>query len=160
MEDDDLERDDTQPQRESEDIRLLRKKAKRADELEPEVSKLRQQLAIAQAGLSDLNDKQVKALIASHDGEWDGESLKATAVDLGFAKAPEPEVPAEELKTLERMANASAGAEHVGKVRPVDEIASAQTPEEVMAAYRKAGGNIAQRESSPPPEQAQIPATG
>ena len=132
---------ENEPQ-ESPDIRQLRKKAKLADEAEARANAAERKLAIIQAGV-DINSPTGKLFLKAYDGDNDTDSIQTAAQEYGVIKAPEPEVPAEELKTLERMANASAGAEHVGKTNPVDEIKSAQSPEEVIAAYEKAGGRIA-----------------
>ena len=133
---------ENEPQ-ESPDIRQLRKKAKQADELAETVNSLKRENTIFKAKL-DLTPRQIRALASDPDVDWDDpESVRSAAVEMGWAKAPEPEVPDEELKTLERMANASAGAEHVGKTNPVDEINSAQTPDEVIAAATKAGVRLA-----------------
>lgn len=85
------------------------KKAKRADELETELGDYKRKDAITGAGLK-LNDRQVKALLAAHDGEVTAEGLKATAIELGFAqKSQEDEELEEDLAAQERIAAAAAG---------------------------------------------------
>lgn len=132
-----------QQERESKDMRLLRQKAKQADELAETVTSLKRENTIFKAKL-DLTPRQIRALASDPDVDWDDpESVRSAAVDMGWATPKEPEVDPEEVKTLQRIEQASAGAEHVGKTNPVDEIKSAQSPEEVVAAYQKAGGRIA-----------------
>lgn len=128
---------------ESPDIRQLRKKAKQADDLAEQITTLRRENTIFKAKL-DLTPRQIRALASDPDVDWDDpESVRAAAVEMGWAKEPEPEIPDEEMRTLGRIEQASAGTEHVGKVNPVDSIRSAETPEEVIAAATRAGVRIA-----------------
>lgn len=62
----------------------------RASEAEGRAADLERKLALSEAGLSKLSDKQVKALLAAHEGDVTGEALKATATELGFG-GPKPE---------------------------------------------------------------------
>lgn len=50
----------------------------------------RRELAFTQAGLTGLSDKQVKALVATHEGEITADALKATATELGFVADKPP----------------------------------------------------------------------
>jgi len=78
---------------ESDQDRNWRKLEERAKNAEERAAQLERQVAFTEAGLSDLSDKQVKALVATHEGEMTAEALKATATDLGFVKV-ETETPA------------------------------------------------------------------
>lgn len=75
----------------------------------------RQENTILKAGLT-LSDKQVNALVASHDGDWTPEAIKETATELGFVKGETPdEAPAagptaEDEAAAARIAEATAGA--------------------------------------------------
>lgn len=96
------------------------KRAKEAEELRTKLSEFERRDAIRAAGL-ELNDRQVRALLASHDGELTAEDLRATAVDLGFAQ-DETEVPEEEQAAHERVAAAAKGGKppQAGVVTPAD----------------------------------------
>ena len=60
----------------------------RAKVAEERSAQLERELAFHKAGLSNLSDKQVKALSAAHEGEFTAELIKATAEELGFAAKP------------------------------------------------------------------------
>lgn len=59
----------------------LEDKAKQA---EAKAAELERKLAFSEAGLTGLSAKQVKALLAAHEGDVTAEAIKATADDLGF----------------------------------------------------------------------------
>lgn len=91
-------------------IKELEKQVKEGDATKASLAAAEQRLAVYEADLK-LSAKQVKALFASHDGDdFSPEALKATAVELGFAKAEEP-VSDEEREAQERVAAASTGAQ-------------------------------------------------
>lgn len=75
---------------ESSVVKTLRAENKRLKKDAEDAPKLRLQLALTKGKLDTLNEKQVKALLAAHDGEIEPEALKATATELGFGQAPEP----------------------------------------------------------------------
>jgi len=56
----------------------------RAKAAETRAEAAERKVALSDAGLSGLNEKQVKALLSAHDGDISGEALKATASELGF----------------------------------------------------------------------------
>lgn len=132
--DEDLEDDDRQPtqqqrrRRETPDIRDLRRKAKRHDELEAEIAEIKRERALEKAGLKtpdgrDLTERQIKALLATHDGEMTADALRATALDLGFVTPSEQEQErTEALATEDRIAQAAAGAgtPRAGVLTPAD----------------------------------------
>ena len=114
MNDDQYENEESE-ENETPAIRNMRKRikeleadAKKAQELEARAVAAERRVAIAEAGVK-LSDKQLKALAAVHDGEWTPESIKGTAAELGYIAPPEPEVPAEELEALNRVADAASG---------------------------------------------------
>lgn len=72
---------------ESNVIKELRAKAKRVEEAEAKAADLERKFALSEAGLSGLNDKQVRALLSAHDGDIVADALKATASELGFVAA-------------------------------------------------------------------------
>lgn len=84
---------------------------KEAEDLRAENTRLVRQMAVRDAGL-ELNDRQRKALEATHEGEWSPEALRQTAADLGFAAATiQQSVPADELASLSRFEQAARGGE-------------------------------------------------
>lgn len=91
----------------------------RAKVAEEEAAQLRRELAFTKAGLDGLSDKQVKALVAAHDGDMTADALKATADELGFGaketgqSPPAPEsVPAQVSEAAELARLANSPAEH------------------------------------------------
>lgn len=94
-------------------IKQLRQKAERADAAESKAADLERELVVHKAGLTTLTDKQLKALSAAHEGDWEPDALKATAAELGFgpqpAQEPEPKIPEAEAAAMQRVANASGG---------------------------------------------------
>lgn len=130
---------------ESEVIKKLRKDAAKAGAAEAEAQTLRTENALLKAGLGGLTEKQRKAFLAAHDGELDAEALKATALELGFAKAdeqPQQQIPADEQAQHQRLAEATAGAvPSEAQVKSVnDEISVTQSPEELRALIHQHGG--------------------
>lgn len=67
----------------------LSRTGKARSKAEAELAEARRELAIAKAGLTDLEPKKVTALLAAHDGDLTPDLLRATAVTLGFAEAPD-----------------------------------------------------------------------
>jgi hypothetical protein len=63
-----------------------------------------------------LSDRQISALVASHDGDWTPDAIKATAVELGFVKEEAPDetttttASAEDVAVAERITDATSGA--------------------------------------------------
>lgn len=119
----------------------LRRKARQAEHWQQRAERLEKELAVTR-NLGPLSELQMNAVLSVHAGELTNEALWATADALGLA-ATGSFVPRSELDAHDRIAAASAGSESVTRTNPVDEILAAQTPEEVEAAYVKAGGRIA-----------------
>lgn len=132
---------ETQVTNESADIRQLREKAKRSDALELENARYKQQAQLREAGL-DLNDKQLKALNAAHDGESNPDAWRKTAEELGFAR-PAEETSTDEQKAHQQVQNASAGSTTKAELTPEDAYAQANTPAEVLAIARERGSVVA-----------------
>jgi hypothetical protein len=109
--------------------------------------RMERQLAIRDADLS-LKPMQMTALERVHEGDWTADSIRETAVALGFVAEAPPEVPPEELARLSRIDAASAGARNAGT--PVDRdqefearLRAAKSDDEFMAIYRESGRPIA-----------------
>jgi hypothetical protein len=125
-------------------IRDLRKKAEKADAAEAEAQAARRELALHKAGLGDLTDKQMKALTATHEGDWDVESLKASATELGFVKTPaddkpEPRIPPEEMAAHQRVADAAGGGPAPAFDLDAALEAAADDPEQIKTLLAGAG---------------------
>lgn len=71
--------------------RNWRKLEDRAKTAEERAAQLERELAFNKAGLTDLSDLQVKALVATHEGEMTADALKAQAKALGFLPEPTPQ---------------------------------------------------------------------
>ena len=96
-------------------IRTLETEAKQAEDVREENIRLVRQIAVRDAGL-ELNDRQRKALEATHEGDWTPELIRQTAADLGFpgvTTVQTPTVPADELAALGRINQASVGGGNV-----------------------------------------------
>lgn len=134
---DDDDYDEAPNEEDSPVVTALRKKAAKADKLEPENTSLRMENAVLKAGLGGLNERQQKALIASHEGDLTPDALKATAAELGFTvETPEPEtpqVPDDEQAAHQRVADTTGGAQpaeatvttleqKIGQVQSVEEL--------------------------------------
>jgi hypothetical protein len=137
--DDDLdESQDSRAQIPVEDLRNLRKKAKAADEAERRAAKAERELAFAKAGL-DLGDAKVGYFVKGYDGDLTPESIRATAVELGFVAAPQADQQAAlEARSIEQITSTAAG----GQPATFDvaaELSAARNEREVMSILRRAG---------------------
>ena len=103
--------------------RQMAKELKRLKQVESDHAKLRQDTAIGQIG-KELNERQVKALLATHEGDMTTEALRATAAELGFIEADDAEpVPPEDLDAEEQVNKAVAGSSSpntAGLITPAD----------------------------------------
>lgn len=137
---------DDDEQHESSVIKDLRQKAKRTEAAESETATLRQKVAILEAGITNLTPAKQKALLAAHEGDLTAESLRVTAIDLGFLaedtpEAGAPQVPLEEQAAHKAMAEATAAAEaSEAQTKTLnDEINAAKTPQELEAILAREG---------------------
>lgn len=135
--DDDLDVDDAFPEAGEDDrFKEMRRAANRAAKLGKEnaaltarLAEMERQVALTQAGLVSLNDKQTKALLAAHEGEFTKDALRTTAADLGFITltddTPDPAVE----QALQTQARITAAAQGTQPPRPAvkldDQIAQA-----------------------------------
>lgn len=123
-----------------EHIATLEAEAKKAADLEVELTTLRRATALKDAGLAFDEDRMV-ALQAVHKGDWTPEAVKETAIKLGWAQA-DAGATDEERQALERMNAARSG----GTTVPPDQeaafqakLAGAKNAAELMAIYRESG---------------------
>lgn len=108
------------------------------DEAKNELAAVKQELALTQAGLSNLSPKQVKALLATHDGDLTGDALKATAAELGFG-GPAPEV--EQVETQDPQVQAELDTMSQFANTPVQHSAPPQAYDEVVKASQEFEGS-------------------
>lgn len=125
-------------------IRDLRQKANRTDVAEAKATELQRELVVHKAGLTDLSDKQLKALTLAHEGDWEPEALKATANELfpgamTAGEQTEPRIPDAELQAHQRVAAAASGQSAPPPPDLTAQIEAAQNPEEIKAILRNAG---------------------
>lgn len=153
MPDEDLT-DDDQDDELVDDSRLVRdlrkqlkdanKALREAQEGSAKAEAMERKVAVLEAKL-DLNERQQKALFASHDGEWTADALRTTAEELGFIQ-PSKELQ-DEIAAHGRVREAAQGASEV-RADPVAEMdaldmSDPQYQEKVMALVSKHGGNSA-----------------
>ncbi len=91
-------------------LREKSKRAKQADELEAKVTSYERREALKEVGLTDLSPRKMKALEASHEGEWSPEGVRETAVELGFLTVEQPDETDEALEAHDRIGRATVGA--------------------------------------------------
>ena len=121
------------------EIRIWRNNSRKWEEAESRLTTLeRENLLLRTPGLSNLTDRQMKALFATHDGELTPDSLRETAQDLGFVAPPEPDVPEAEAAAHQRTINASAGSDP-HQADPLASVLAAETQEEFWERARAAG---------------------
>jgi hypothetical protein len=139
--DDDAPDTDDEPQRDNHDIRQLREKAKRADELEARLAAMERETAFAKALGDKLTDPKMRYFEKAYDGDLTVEAIREAAKRDGFW--PEPQGAGgndrADLEAATRMAAASQGA---GEPVPPDvheAVRKAQSEEEVLAIIEAAG---------------------
>jgi len=124
------------------DIRALERKAKAAEDATAKVASLERQLAFLEAGINP-TDPKLKYFTKGYDGDMTADAIKAAATEAGFLEAPKaPEVPPDELAAMTRSTAVTAGAQNPGA--SADQafraaLASASTPDQVMAVVEKFG---------------------
>lgn len=126
-------------------LKAANKEARRAAELDAKIATYERRDSLRDSGLDSLNDRQRKALEATHEGAWTPEAIRTTAVELGFAEPLPPDVPAADVAAANRMAAASTGANTApDRDAEIDAmIAGAKNESELMAVYRQSGRAIA-----------------
>lgn len=125
------------------ELRKAQKELREAKEGSAAAEEARQEIAVLRAGL-DLKPSQIKALRATHEGEWTADAVRATAEDLGFATPQDDNT--EELASVKRMSEASSGAgapQNVDGFSDLDSLDESDPDyvEKVMATVEKHGGN-------------------
>jgi hypothetical protein len=143
-EDPDLE---SQPEPDSSVITNLRKEHEKA---KAEAEAAKRELTIYKAGLTGLNEKQMKVLSTTYDGPWEPEAVKSYADELGFGQqAQEPE-PQETISPAEAAIMRQMGQAAAGQPPPPTEtedafeaaMKGAKTPEELEAVFARSPGFV------------------
>lgn len=122
-------------------IRQLREKAKRADELEARVAQMEKDAAFTKALGPSVEEARVKDyFIPAYKGEMTPDAIRAAATEAGFLQQATPPPAGQTVDpTNDRIAAASQGA---GEPAPPDlhaAINAATSEEEVLAILEAAG---------------------
>lgn len=123
------------PERESKDLRLLRKKAKERDDAVSERDNARRELEFFKAGIPDT--PQAKYFRKGYDGDLTAEAIRAAAAEVGLVEvetADDAEL--EEQDGLDRIAAASKGATPTS-VASVTPATYADWPRDKRLAFRQ-----------------------
>lgn len=124
-------------------VKRLEREKREAETKAADVPKLQKQIALNEAGLSDLSKEQREALFAVHKGESTPEEIRKTAELLKFAE-PKPEPADLDQAAHQQIANAQTGAAGTNQQLSYEqEMATANTREEVIAIAQKHGQPIA-----------------
>lgn len=135
---DEYDDDEYEEQQPNSDIRKLRQKAKEYDALQSQLAAKDRELAFARARL-DLDDPKMGYFVRGYDGELTTEAIRQKAAEDGFIPRDTNPDSQKELKTQQRIANASSGASETPPVDLQDLIRQASSPEEVMRLMDQAG---------------------
>lgn len=126
-------------------ISTLEEQAKRVPELEQALTTLQRTNALRDAGLQ-FDETKMAALQAVHAGDWTADSVRETAIKLGWAD-PVSSLPPEEQAALQRLEAARAGgtfvppnAEDVLDAR----LREAKSEKELLEIYRQSGRSMVQ----------------
>lgn len=126
-------------------IRTLEEKARRADELAAQVEKLERENVFSTA-LAGIDHPGLTYFKDGYKGDLTPEAIRQAAVEAGFGqrepeigdtKAAPPQAP--DLAAHQRMAAAQAGAAPPPPFDPIEAMAKANSPEEVMDIVRAHG---------------------
>jgi hypothetical protein len=133
--------DDTDEPRDNHDIRQLREKAKRADELESRLAAVEREAAFAKALGDRLTDPKMAYFQKAYDGDLTVEAIREAAKRDGFWAEPTGAGGNDraDLDAAGRMAAASTGA---GEPLPPDlheAVLKAQSADEVLDILEAAG---------------------
>lgn len=148
--DDDDELDDQEPngqqangQREPRlsrsDLRKLREKARKHDEMEQKLQAMERKELFRDAGVNP-SDAKFKYFVKGYDGEMTVEAIQKEAAEAGLITL-EPENPPEEVEGHQKIDQAGAGAAPTGKVDALEKLkgSEAKSLDEFIDEARKAG---------------------
>lgn len=119
-------------------VRELEKRAKGAEAAKAEAEAAKRELSLLKAGI-DLNSPQGKLFAKAYDGEYSVDAVRAAAEEYGVLEAAKPEIPREELDSLDRISRAGAVPSTVGMEDPLAKINQAESPEEIIEILKSQG---------------------
>lgn len=148
--DDDDELDDQEPngqqangQREPRlsrsDLRKLREKARKHDEMEQKLQAMERKELFRDAGVNP-SDAKFKYFVKGYDGEMTVEAIQKEAAEAGLITL-EPENPKDEVEGHQKIDDAGAGAAPTGKVDALEKLkgSDAKSLDEFIEQARNAG---------------------
>lgn len=94
-------------------VRTWEKQSKAAQQAEERAAKAERRLALLEAGVGSLTERQQKALFSDLDGDITAEAVRTAAEELGFVQPAKPAQDADQA-AMDRMSQASAGATDPG----------------------------------------------
>lgn len=119
-------------------VRELEKRAKGAEAAKAEAEAAKRELSLLKAGI-DLNSPQGKLFAKAYDGEYSVDAVRAAAEEYGVLEAAKPEIPREELDSLDRISRAGAVPSTVGMEDPLAKINQAESPAEIIEILKSQG---------------------
>jgi hypothetical protein len=119
-------------------IRDLEKRAKSAESAKAEAEAAKKELSFMKAGIN-LDSPQGKLFAKAYDGEYSVEAVKAAAEEYGVIEASKPQIPNEELESLDRISRAGSIPSSVGLDDPFAKINQADSPQEIIEILKSQG---------------------
>lgn len=119
-------------------IRDLEKRAKSAESAKAEAEAAKKELSFMKAGIN-LDSPQGKLFAKAYDGEYSVEAVKAAAEEYGVIEASKPQIPNEELESLDRISRAGSIPSSVGLDDPFSKINQAESPQEIIEILKSQG---------------------
>lgn len=119
-------------------IRDLEKRAKQADQIKAEAESAKRELSFLKAGIN-LDTPQGKLFAKAYDGEFTVDAVRAAAEEYGVIESSKPEIPKEELDSLDRISRAGSVPSTVGMDDPFARINQAESPSEIIEILKSQG---------------------
>lgn len=119
-------------------IRDLEKRAKQADQIRAEAESAKRELSFLKAGIN-LDSPQGKLFAKAYDGEFSVEAVRAAAEEYGVIESSKPEIPQEELDSLDRISRAGSVPSTIGMNDPLSRINQAESPAEIIEILKEQG---------------------
>lgn len=121
------------------DLRKLREKARKHDEMEAKLQAMERKELFRDAGVNP-SDAKFKYFVKGYDGEMTVEAIQKEAAEAGLITL-EPENPPAEVEAHQKIDQAGAGATPSGKVDALEKLkgSEAKSLEEFIAEAQRAG---------------------
>lgn len=124
-------------------VKRIEREKREAEAKAADVPKLQKQIALGEAGLTNLTKEQQAALLKVHEGESTPDAFRKTAELLKFVE-PVAEPADLDQAAHQQIANAQTGAgSQSAQLSYEQEMATANTREEVIAIAQKHGRAVA-----------------